>query len=147
MYYGDKPRFSSSAAALRFFFRARALLERSDRRRVRTAHWPHASTLIDDFLNVAACFDQLDAFDRWMLAELYGPTCFAASERTLSRASEAAQRLHPQGRITFAGLRRLLQQDLAILDLRLAERNLISSTRGGGNVASPGRQRRAWPRL
>jgi hypothetical protein len=128
----SKVRFNSPAAALRFYFRARELLEgpaglrRSVRHPLNGVHHPEAG-IIGDFLSLAACIDELDDFQLWLLSELYGPTCFAPWERTVARACEEARRAFPDRRLTPQALGRLRQQTLAHLRRRLEDMRLIAA--------------------
>ena len=123
-----KPRFGSSAQALRFYFRARELLDPADNlQRVEKRRESRSATMIDDFLHLRECIDGLDAFDHWLLAELYGPTCFAAGQRNLLRAYEVARQRYPALHLTPAMIRKHHHQTMDLVDRRLARRKLIGS--------------------
>ncbi len=118
-------RFATAQEALRFYFRAQELLAKTgqqpDRDREAAArnpgHTPPPVDVVADFVRIAVCVRRLDGFERWLLGELYGPTCFYARERTLSRAVRAAQRRFP-GR--NASARELARRHRAAME-KLAE--------------------------
>jgi hypothetical protein len=146
MQHENKPRFTSVAAALRFYFRVRVLLEGTDHRRRRPRQplrviGSGTGGAIEDFLSVAACVDELDDFEFWMLAELYGPTCFDPRQRTVSRALELARRTFPEREVTSHGMRRLRRATLALLGRRLKDLGLIPVGNGSqrSEAASRGR--------
>jgi hypothetical protein len=130
-----KPRFNSPEAALRFFFRARELLDGSVRRafQIRDELPPGASRgsgVFGDFAAVESCFDKLDDFQIWLMAELYGPTCFAARQRTVGRAWRAAQSQFPGRHITLRDMSRIRRGTLDLLRQRLAIKGLIPAATG-----------------
>jgi hypothetical protein len=137
-----KARFNSAAAALRFYFRARELLEGPGGLRRRARHQPYCaheaeSSLIGDYLSLSACIDELDDFQLWLLSELYGPTCFAPRERTVARACEEARRAFPDRRLTRQALGRLRHQALAQVRRRLEDMRMIAAESHGGARVRP----------
>ncbi len=114
-----RPRFATAQDALRFYFRVRELVTEHDKLPARgsgtTGVKPNKNCagVVGDFLDIAMCVQELDRFERWLLGELYGPTCFYARERTLTRAFEAAQRRFP-GRSSSA--RELARKHRAAID-------------------------------
>src|SRR5712692_6307055 len=85
-----KPRFSSVAAALRFYFRARELLHAEhDQVYLRGEPCNRSGapvSVMRDYRAVDVCLRELDGFQVWLIAEIYGPTGFAARQRTVTRA-------------------------------------------------------------
>ncbi|HYB90443.1 MAG TPA: hypothetical protein VEC38_05295 [Candidatus Binataceae bacterium] len=125
------PRFQSVAAALRFHFRARELLADLDRRMLRSHGLRNAgcsatSGAIADFLRVGSCMRGLDEFQLWLMAELYGPTCFAARQRSLSRACAEARRRYPGRCFTLRSIARVKQSSLSLVRRRLEALGLIA---------------------
>jgi hypothetical protein len=91
-----RPRFATAQEALRFYFRVEELLAEQGRMPDREPdRASNVADVVKDFLGIAVCVQGLDGFERWLLRELYGPTCFDARERTLMRAFEAARRRFP----------------------------------------------------
>jgi hypothetical protein len=113
-----RPRFATAQEALRFYFRAQELIAESrppgrasgTKGRSREEAAPD---VIRDFLGIAVCMRRLGGFEVWLLAELYGPTCFYVRERTLTRVFQAARRRFP-GQSTSA--RALARKHRATID-------------------------------
>jgi len=127
----SNPRFRSVAAALRFYFRARELLADSDRpssRKLRPAKADCFATggIIGDFLRVGSCMRGLDEFQLWLVAELYGPTCFAARQRSLSRACAKARRRFAGRHFTLRAIGRVRQDTIGLVGSRLEALGLIA---------------------
>jgi hypothetical protein len=93
----SRARFATVQEALRFYFRAQELLADERMRGVEMSEDSRAavsaaSDVIRDYRAVARFVRGLDQFESWLLAELYGPTCFYVRERTLRRAFATARR-------------------------------------------------------
>jgi hypothetical protein len=99
-----RPRFSSPAAALRFYFRVHEFFRDHQTpgftSRLANGSPPSGRCVIEDYLAVDGCVRGLDEFQSWLLAELYGPTGFAARQRTVARACVAARLRFPERRVT-----------------------------------------------
>ncbi|HVA80936.1 MAG TPA: hypothetical protein VNF29_08425 [Candidatus Binataceae bacterium] len=135
-----RPRFRSTAAALRFFFRLSALLrgvafnpQVQLPRIARDAAGPQPGAL-GDFARIRACVDNLSRVQLFVLAELYGPTCFALGRRSFARACGAAGRGDPGTRVSAKSLGSVRRSTLSALRARLRRRHVVVAApahRGG----------------
>ncbi len=138
----SKARFATVQEALRFYFRAQELLaanclgEERPGERARGSQ-PAAPDVIRDYFEIGRAVGGLDRFEAWLLAELYGPTCFYARDRSLRRAYAAARRNFADGcssRRDLARIHRTLIQRLAgefrhagLIETSLSVRSLDTS--------------------
>ncbi|HEY6421234.1 MAG TPA: hypothetical protein VIX59_19730 [Candidatus Binataceae bacterium] len=130
-----RPRFISPAAALRFYFRVHELFRDNQVRPftpLPNGDVPSGGCVIVDYLEVDGCVRGLDDFQAWLLAELYGPTGFAAHQRTVARACAAAQLRFPDRRITLCMLGRMKRLALEAVAARLHRAGLITCARTQG---------------
>jgi hypothetical protein len=125
-----KPRFNSAEAALRFYFRARSLLGAATDGefqipRLIPSCLPIGEGFFEDFLAVAFSLSQLDAFEIWLMCELYGPTGFRARQRTVEHALRMARARFPEHTLNRRELGRLRRGTVEMLRRRLALQGMI----------------------
>lgn len=125
-----RPRFSSLAAALRFYFRMHELFCRSRGTREIAPLWLNprvdcAASAFDDFLAINDCLRELKPFEHHILSEFYGPTCFAPGQRSLARTCRSARASFPNSLITPGIVERIRRRTLRSLAPHLESIGLI----------------------
>lgn len=124
-------RFRSADAALLFYFRAgeslaaKASLRLHPEGQIPGTGGSRRDNLIDDYLTIATCLKALSELERWLLGALYKPTDFGEPRRSVSRACDEGRRMFPRVRWTLQGVGRLRSQTVAMIERRLADKQLI----------------------
>ncbi|HUY26352.1 MAG TPA: hypothetical protein VMV27_02940 [Candidatus Binataceae bacterium] len=82
---------------------------------------------LGDFARISACVDNLSEAQLFLLAELYGPTCFAPGRRTIVRACGAARCGGFGAPVSAKSLGSVRRTTLAALRARLRRRHVVVS--------------------
>lgn len=146
-----RPRFNSTEAALRFYFRAREFLGDScdgalKIPTVTESGIPSLDRTFWEFAAIGSSLARLGEFENWLLCELYGPTCFSARQRTIGRALREARIRYPESSFSRRQIERVRRETLTGLRRRLALIGLISAPAGSCSPAAAGYPERASAR-
>jgi len=135
------PRFRSTGAALRFYFRVAEVLSAKASNRLylegripATGHSARQDLTLD-YLTVAACMKDLNELQRWLLRELYQPLPFGQPPSSVTRACEAGRQLFPRVRWTIQRVGRLHCHTLRMVETKLADKDLIPRPHFAGQFA------------
>jgi hypothetical protein len=133
----DRPRFQSTDAVLRFYFRASELLHGYDLRSLPGKRSTGAADSLGDYLAIAGCLKGLNPLQFRVLRELYAPSCFGDPKRTLKRAARMLADELGNERYATRRLARLRDEALDSVGRALAVAGLSGKAR-----SRPGRKRR-----